>query len=248
MRPCKSLRFVSGSHRHFRQFNGLGYQSVHAALLHPAQSPAEVHGQCFAIWQSERCGAGCGHGSLRIVAGSRIYGCDGIHSFGHTLRFYIRPHCVKYPPVSRAAPLVSATASRPAGLRSRHYAKWPTLVRACQPSALPSRFAPSVHPTAALVLCWRSGISQLLCKCFWSAASPCILCLPPPTPGLACFAASPARSARPPPAGAPSVPRADTPPLGGDYQLLVALTSAGIRCWACVLQFSRASSSRASPP
>lgn len=34
-------------------------QSVHAALLRPVQRAAEVYGQCFAVWQSERCGAGC---------------------------------------------------------------------------------------------------------------------------------------------------------------------------------------------
>jgi len=82
------------------------------------------------------------------------------------------------------------------------------------------RFASDVQPPAALVLCWRSGISQALRAWLWPAASSCILCLPPPTPGLACFAALPARSARPPPVGAPSEPRTDTPPDGGGLLVL----------------------------
>ena len=103
------------------------------------------------------------------------------------------------------APFVVATASRPTGESNRRYAKLPTLKRARQPPALPSRFASYVQSPVALVVCWHRGISQALRAGFWSAASPCIWCLPPPTPELACFAASPARSARPPPKGAPSV-------------------------------------------
>lgn len=119
---------------------------------------------------------------LRIVAGRRIFVPGGIHSFGHTLRFYIRPHCVKCPPVSRAAPLVPAIASRPAGLRSRHYAKWPTLVRTCQPPALPSRCASDVQSPAALVLCWRRGFSQALRALFWSVACGHVSCVCPAHP------------------------------------------------------------------
>jgi hypothetical protein len=126
------------------------------------------------------------HGSLRIVAGCWIGGGDGIHSCGHTLRFYIRPHCVKWSPVSRAAPLVSSTASRPAGLRSRHYAKWPPLVRACQLSALPRSVpalrAANCRPRVVLALWLWSVASQVFLV---SGLRPCILCLPRPPWGLA---------------------------------------------------------------
>ena len=153
---CKSLRLIAGPQHRFRGFDGLGCQSVHAALLRPVQGAAEVHGQCFARAWSERCGAGCGHASLRIVAGCWIDGGDGIHSCGHTLRFYIRPHCVKCLASQSQAPLWPCTASRPAGLRSRHYAKWPALVRACQSSALPRSVpalrAANCRPGAVLAL------------------------------------------------------------------------------------------------
>jgi hypothetical protein len=94
----------------------------------------------------------------------------------------------------------------------------------CQPPALPGRFAPYVQSSVALVVCWHCGIGQALCALFWLAASPCILYWPPPTPGLACFAASPARSSRPPPKGAPSEPRQDKPSAGGGLQPWVKST------------------------
>lgn len=68
MCPCKSLRLIAAPQHRFRGFDGPGCRSVHAALLRPVQGAAEVHGQCFAGAWSERCGAGSGHGSLRIVA------------------------------------------------------------------------------------------------------------------------------------------------------------------------------------
>lgn len=85
---------------------------------------------------------------------------------------------------------------RPAGLHSRRYAKLPTLVRACQPPALPSRFASYVQSPVALVVCWRCGICQALCAWLQLAASPCILCVPPPTLG-ACLLRSIARAVCP---------------------------------------------------
>jgi len=60
------------------------------------------------------------------------------------------------------APFVAATASRPAGERNRRYAKLSTLKRACQPPALPSRFASYVQAPVALVVRWRCGIGQAL--------------------------------------------------------------------------------------
>lgn len=114
---------------------------------------------------------------------------------------YITPHFAKCPPAGRKLPWWQPPLSRPTGLQKRRYAKLPTLVRACQPPALPSRFASYVQSPVALVVCWRCGICQALRAWFWLAASPCILCVPRPPLGLACFAASPARSARPPPRG-----------------------------------------------
>jgi hypothetical protein len=67
------------------------------------------------------------------------------------------------------------------GFQNRRYVKLPALVRACQPPALPSRFASYVRSSVALLVCRRCGICQALCAWFYSAASPCILCWPPPT-------------------------------------------------------------------
>ena len=66
----------------------------------------------------------------------------------------------------------------------------------CQPPALPSRFASYVQSPVALVVCWHLGISQALCALFWSAASPYILFLPPPTLG-SCLLRSIARAVCP---------------------------------------------------
>lgn len=116
------------------------------------------------------------------------------------------PFC-KVPASQSRAPLVAVTASRPSGLQNRRYAKFAPLSRlvVCRRSPLADApYAPSSVALSTRQLC---GIYQALRASFWSAASPGILCRPPPTPGLACCAASPARSARPPPKGAPSEPR-----------------------------------------
>lgn len=64
---------------------------------------------------------------------------------GNTLRFYITPHCIKCMPVSRQAPLVVMHRLRAlSGLRSRRYAKLPTLaaVASCRRS-LASQASPT---------------------------------------------------------------------------------------------------------
>ena len=48
--------------------------------------------------------------------------------YGHPLRFYIRPHFVKRPPVATLKlRFVPAAAARPAGSQNRPYVKWPSL-------------------------------------------------------------------------------------------------------------------------
>ena len=61
---------------------------------------------------------------------------------------------------------MAATASRPAGLQKRRYAKLPTLKRARQPPALPSRFASyvqsAVRPCGVLALGAQSGAARIV--------------------------------------------------------------------------------------
>jgi hypothetical protein len=147
-------------------------------------------------------------GSLSHRVGQRLGAVVVRARYGHPLRFYITPHCPQCLAVTALKLHLCQSPLRAlAGEGNRRYAKWPSLGEVAQSSALPGRFAPYAPPPVALVVCWRCGIYQALCALFLSAAPPCILYWPPPTPGLACFAASPARSSRPPPKGAPSEPR-----------------------------------------
>ena len=61
---------------------------------------------------------------------------------------------------------MAATASRPAGLQKRRYAKLPTLKRARQPPALPSRFASYVQsagrPSGVLAPGHQSGAARMV--------------------------------------------------------------------------------------
>ena len=118
---------------------------------------------------------------------------------------YITPYCIKCMASHSQARLCPCTALRPSGLRSRRYAKLPTLVRACQPSALPSRFASDMQSSVALVVCWCCGIYQALCAWFQLAAPPCILFVPRPPLGLASQHRPRGLPVRP--QGAPSEPR-----------------------------------------
>ncbi len=137
-----------------------------------------------------------------------------------TANLHNAPFC-KMSASQSQAPFVAATASRPAGLQKRRYAKLPTLMRARQPSALPGRWralrAVACRPFGVLAPRHQSGATRMvLVSGFAEHHGIC----PRPPLGLACFAASAARSARPPPEGAPSEPRQDTPPDGGGLLVL----------------------------
>lgn len=180
--PASRFALFPGHSTAFASSMALGYASQ---CTRRCCAPFKGLQRCMA--SASQCGSqsavalGVGHGSLRIVAERWIHGGDGVHSSGHTLCFYIRPHCVKWSPVSRAAPLVSSTASRPAGLRSRPYVKWPTLVRAYQSSALPRSVpalrAANCRPRVVLALWLWSVAPQVLLV---SGLRPCILRLPRP--------------------------------------------------------------------
>ena len=140
---------------------------------------------------------------------------------GNTLRFYITPHCIKCMPVSRQAPLVVMHRLRAlSGLRSRRYAKLPMLgaVASCRRSLV------ATHPTHRhLSPCGCACMVALVrrfAQCFQSAASPCILCLPPPTLG-ACLLRSIARAVCP---SAPQGGSLRPAPGSGACILLTAVT------------------------
>jgi hypothetical protein len=135
---------------------------------------------CFARWQSERRGAGCwsrlADASWLVAQFDRRW-CATATAKLHNAALH-KVH----------GQSVASSFCVPAPLRAlRVYAAG--VMQNClrwsgrQSSALPGRFAPYAPPPVALVVCWHRGISQALRAWFWSAASPCIWCLPPPTPG-----------------------------------------------------------------
>ena len=83
---------------------------------------------------------------------------------------------------------------------------------------------PYAPPSVALVVCWHLGFSQALRALFWFVACGHVsgVCPRPPL-SLACFAASAARPARPPPEGAPSEPRWGHAAFGGEEHRLLQL-------------------------
>lgn len=181
----------------------------------PCAGAGEVHCQCFAgvdqcavaqrwcrlayasFWIS-RC-LRPGLKTMPFVAGVVFA------RYGHPLRFYITPHCPQCPPVAALKlRLVPVTAARPSGEGNRRYAKWPSLEAVAQPSALPGRWR-ALHAVvcAPLWLSLHRGIGQALrAELSASGLRPVMLCVPPPTlVASPAYAASAARSARPPPRG-----------------------------------------------
>ena len=193
----------STQHHRFRFASAVVSVSARGAAA-PRTGAGEVHRQCFAsvgqcagaqIWP-RLAGASCwiSH-RLRLGLAPAFLAVVALARYGHPLRFYITPHCPQCPPVAALKlRLVPVTASRPSGEGNRRYAKWPSLESVAQPSALPGRWhALRAAVCAPLWLSWRFGISQALRAWFWLAASPCILCVPPPTLG-ACLLRSIARA------------------------------------------------------
>ena len=136
--------------------------------------------------------------------------------YGHLLRSPVGLHNAAFRKcsavVSLKLHLMPCTLRALTGFQNRRYAKVPSLVRTCKPPALPRRFASYVQSPVALVICWLCGIGQALCALVYSAAYGHAFCICPRPPlRLACFAASPMWSARPPPKGAPAEPRQGTP-------------------------------------
>ena len=93
--------------------------------------------------------------------------------YGHPLRFYIRPHFVKRPPVATLKlRLVPAAATRPTGLQNRPYAKWPSLESG---RVSRRRFPVAARPTRRRLGTLIAGVapwhqSVRFAQCFMSVA------------------------------------------------------------------------------
>ena len=196
---CKSLRLTAAPQHRFRPVRRPGMSVSARGAAAPHAGAAEGHGQCFAVWRSERCGAGC----VPRLAAHRgwvwIYSCDGIHSFGHTLRLYIRPHCVKWSPVSRAAPLVSSTAGAPCGFTQQALCKVAYAGSGLSVvGAPPVCSSPTRRQLPPLRCAGALASVSLLRKCFWSVACGHVSCVCPAHPlGLATLRAALARRGLP---------------------------------------------------
>jgi hypothetical protein len=176
-----ALRAVGQSTQHHR-FPWLGAllsQSVCAARLRPAQAPGELHSQCFASvgqcagaqrW-SRLAGASCwishrlrlGLAVVQFVAAVAHARC------GHPLRFYIRPHFGKCPPVTALKlRFVSPTASRPSGFPKQALCK---VTFAGERSHNRQRFPVSACPTR------RRLHALVLVVASWHLVRRCALCV-----------------------------------------------------------------------
>lgn len=144
--------------------------------------------------------------------------------YSHPLRFYIRPHFRKCSPVvPLKLHLVSPTASRPSGFPKQALCKVAYAGTGASAVGAPRSLArPTRRRLCALVIAvapgyWLGAARGVVGQ--WPAASH-VVCAPAHPQGLARFAGvGPARSARPPPKGAPS---ARAPPSLGFATNLVA--------------------------
>lgn len=174
----QSLRLVPTRHHHFGGFDGLVLAVSARGAAAPRAGAVEVHSQCCARWQSERCGAACrlvslAHRGWQVVSGPWWY--------SQLRQSYITPHCMKYPASQSQAPLCPSTASRPAGLRSGMLCKIACAgagaSAAGAPRSVPALRAAACRPGGVRALWHMSGASR---GCFgqWPAAM-CVVCAPP---------------------------------------------------------------------
>ena len=210
MCPRESLRFVTEAHRHLSPVceAGCGSQpqrrSTAIAESHQMKACASQDGSQSAV------ALGVGLGSLAhrgwVPSSTAV-------SDLQLRQIYITPHFAKCPPVSRSSSFCGSHLFAPCGFTKKALCKIAYAEAgasaACTPQPLRVLRAVACSPywcadTWASVRRCALGCGQRLRR----ASGVC----PRPPLGLACFAASPARSARPPPKGAPSAPREDTPP------------------------------------
>ena len=196
----------------------------------PRTGAGQLHRQCFASvgqcavaqsWPRLACASCWISRRLRLGLAAVVFvAVVALARYGHPLRFYIRPHFVKWSPVAALKlRFVSPTAARPHGFTKQALCKV-----ACAGVGRTAVGAPRSVPALRAAACtpwwlsWHLGISQALRAVFWSVAcgQSCGVCPRPPT------GASPLRGIGPrapvcpsAPTGAPSVRRKGMPPGGG---------------------------------
>jgi hypothetical protein len=219
MCPRESLRFVTEAHRHFSPGREAGCASQPqrrgTALAESQQMKA-----CASQDDSQSAVAlGVGLGSLAHRGWHPSSTAVGDPQLRQS---YITPHCIKCMASQSQAPFVSPHRFAPFGFTQQPLCKIAYAEAVVSRRRSPVASRPTRRRLSPL---WCAGTVALVRRCAHDsgqrlrrASGVC----PRPPLGLACFAASPARSARPPPEGAPSEPREDTPPDGGG--LLVSLS------------------------
>ncbi len=116
---------------------------------------------CFAVISQSAVALGVGLGSL---AHRGWLPCSERVSVRTLRQSYITPHCIKCMASQSQAPLCPRTASRPSGLRSRRYAKLPSLERSPvvgAPRSLRALRAAACRPSGVLALWHMSGASRI---------------------------------------------------------------------------------------
>jgi hypothetical protein len=163
-------------------------------------------------------GSASGHGGYHPAQASQSCRLVCLHvvviaRYGNTLRFYITPHCIKCMPSQSPSSFGGhAPLSRPIGFTQQALCKVAYAGYGRQLSALPGRYAPYAPPPVALWVCLHGGFVQALCAVLSVSGFAVSFVLAPAHPWRSLASqASPARSARPPPKGAPSEPRKKHP-------------------------------------
>ena len=121
---------------------------------------------------------------------------------------YITPHCTKCMSSHSQAPFVAQHRFAPFGFTQQALCKIAFAGAVASRRRSPVASRPTRHRLSPL---WCAGVVAYVRRyahCFSHRLRRASCVCPRPPLGLACFAASPARSARPPPKGAPSEPRA----------------------------------------
>jgi len=141
----------------------LSQSAAKAAYRHCRVTPNQS--MCFAIWQSERCGAGC----VTRLAGASWLGVQGARAFAvprATAHASLKHNCLfcKMAVSQSQAPFVTAT--KPFGFTKKHLCLVPSLAAgasaACTPQPLRVLRAVACRPCGLLASGYWSGAARMV--------------------------------------------------------------------------------------